>query len=221
MLNVRQIMQSSQKKLNSLALFVALLFSFNTAIADPAVDEFYNSYARGDFENTIDLFDKAFKSSKPGLNKENMLSVIESAFPQIENPSTDKLKKALSAAMDAKVLLFVRKKIRATQKHIDLFDSHKKDSLTELHQVIKHTVNLPSEVLKYPHDKYGQLRILRMVLDHRRFKGISKPGDFFLHAMIDHSISKSAEDALERYFKATDAQHIFYKDAKDLRAKYP
>ena len=216
----RPCVVSSRMYLRAMGIVLLLIFSVHHARADAAVDRYFKLYASGQFDAAFAAFDKAIQSQDQSINKENLLEMLESLFGQLDHPTSSMLRAKLTVAAKAKMLFFVKKRVRATLKAIDLFDANKNQDLAGLHSVLEKLVALPGGGLTYPHDKFAQLRVIRMVLNHRRFKGLAQPGDFYLNAMIDHSISKDGRSELANYFKHADKTDPFYQAALALKAKH-
>lgn len=202
-------------------IFCWCLFSVKPVFASTEVDKYFELYLAAKFEATVAAFDSAIQTKDNNINKEALIDILESSFSQLQQPSTDLLREKLMLALKAKTQFFLKKRIRATLKAIDLFDAHKTHSLSGLHDVIQQIAELPSGALTYPHTKFAKLRVMRMVLNQRRIKGVAQAGDHFLHAIIDHQISKSGDEQLSQYFKRADKTDIFYEHALALKAKYP
>ena len=200
-----------------------LLLSFTTLLiapkaqADANVETFNNLYYSVQFDAAVAAFDKAIQSEDKNLNKENLIEIFESAFSQSKNPSSELLKQKLLVAAKAKMLFFVKKRVRATLKAVPLFDQYKNASATDIHSALVEMTKFNNKTLTYPHKEFAKLRVMRMVLNHRRIKGVSEAADHYFEAMIDQKISKSGHDAMQEYFKKADKNDPFYQQAKQLK----
>ena len=196
------------------------LLATSTAQADANVKQFNKFYYAGQFDAAVTAFDKAIQSEDKSLNKETLINMFESAFSQSKDPSGELLKQKLLVAAKAKMLFFVKKRVRATVKAVPLFDQYKNANISELHSALVELSKFNNKTLSYPHNDYAKLRVMDMVLNQRRIQGISEAGDHYLKAIIHDKISKSGDSELKTYFKKADKTDQFYQQATELKALY-
>lgn len=205
---------------NLLLLILIALLITPTAHADINVKQFNKLYYAGQFDAAVAAFDKAIQSEDKNLNKETLIDMFESAFSQSKNPSSELLKQKLLVAAKAKMLFFVKKRVRATLKAVPLFDQYKNANTTELHSALVELSKFNNKTLTYPHNDYAKLRVMDMILNQRRIQGKNEAGDHYLQAIIHDKISKSGDSQLKEYFKKADKTDQFYQQATKLKALY-